>query len=64
MLFVTHDLRVAAQVCDNIAVMRLGEIVEYGPTYEVFTNPQHEYTKSLLEAVPGKEWVVPELVFD
>jgi peptide/nickel transport system ATP-binding protein len=61
MLFVTHDLRVAAQVCDNIAVMKLGEIVEYGPTYDVFHNPQHEYTKSLLEAVPGKAWVVPDL---
>ncbi|NQZ30475.1 MAG: ABC transporter ATP-binding protein [Oceanospirillaceae bacterium] len=64
MLFVTHDLRVAAQVCDKIAVMKLGEIVEYGPTYDVFTNPQHEYTKSLLEAVPGKDWIVPDLVFD
>jgi len=63
MLFVTHDLRVAAQVCDKIAVMKLGEIVEYGPTYEVFHNPQHEYTKSLLEAVPGKDWVVPEITF-
>ncbi|EPJ44348.1 MAG: ABC transporter-like protein [Osedax symbiont Rs2] len=61
MLFVTHDLRVAAQVCDNIAVMKLGEIVEYGPTYDVFHNPQHEYTKSLLAAVPGKDWQVPDL---
>jgi len=61
MLFVTHDLRVAAQVCDNIVVMKLGEIVEYGPTYDVFHNPQHEYTKSLLDAVPGKEWKVPKL---
>ena len=63
MLFVTHDLRVAAQVCDKIAVMKLGEIIEYGPTYDVFHNPQHEYTKSLLEAVPGKDWVVPEITF-
>jgi peptide/nickel transport system ATP-binding protein len=61
MLFVTHDLRVAAQVCDNIAVMKLGEVVEYGPTYDVFHDPQHEYTKSLLDAVPGKEWQVPDL---
>ncbi|MEM5527628.1 ABC transporter ATP-binding protein [Gammaproteobacteria bacterium AS21] len=61
MLFVTHDLRVAAQVCDNIVVMKLGEVVEYGPTYDVFHNPQHEYTKSLLDAVPGKEWKVPKL---
>ena len=61
MLFVTHDLRVAAQVCDNVAVMKLGEVVEYGPTYDVFHNPQHAYTKSLLEAVPGKDWKVPDL---
>lgn len=61
MLFVTHDLRVAAQVCDKIAVMKLGEIVEYGNTYDVFHNPQHAYTKSLLEAVPGKDWKVPDL---
>lgn len=61
MLFVTHDLRVAAQVCDKIAVMKLGEIVEYGNTYDVFHNPQHAYTKSLLDAVPGKQWKVPDL---
>ena len=61
MLFVTHDLRVAAQVCDKIAVMKLGEIVEYGNTYDVFHNPQHAYTKSLLDAVPGKDWKVPDL---
>ena len=55
MLFITHDLRVAAQVCDTIAVMRSGEIVEYGTTAEVFRNPQHAYTRELLAAVPGKE---------
>ncbi len=55
MLFITHDLRVAAQVCDTIAVMRYGEIVEYGTTAEVFRNPQHAYTRELLAAVPGKE---------
>jgi len=56
MIFVTHDLRVAAQVCDNLAVMQLGKVVEHGPTHDVFTSPQHPYTKRLLEAVPGKEW--------
>ena len=59
MLFITHDLRVAAKICDRIAVMKLGEIVEYGPVEEVFGNPQHEYTQLLLEAIPGKEWHKP-----
>jgi peptide/nickel transport system ATP-binding protein len=54
MLFITHDLNVAAQVCDRIAVMRLGEIVEIKPTAELLSRPEHEYTRALLAAVPGK----------
>jgi len=61
LLFITHDLRVAAQVCDRIAVMKLGEIVELGDTHSVFTNPQHAYTKELLAAVPGRHWSIPEV---
>ena len=56
MLFITHDLRVAAHVCDEIAVMRHGAIVERGSTSEIFANPRHEYTRQLLDSVPGKGW--------
>jgi peptide/nickel transport system ATP-binding protein len=56
MLFVTHDLRVALQICDRIAVMKQGEVVEVAPTAEIFFNPQHSYTKALFAAVPGGTW--------
>jgi peptide/nickel transport system ATP-binding protein len=54
MLFITHDLRVAAQVCDQIAVMSKGRVVEYGPAEEIFLRPRHEYTQSLFDAAPGR----------
>ena len=57
LLFITHDLRVAAQVCDRIAVMQRGVIVEQGTTAEVFAAPRHEYTKALFEAAPGRNRV-------
>jgi len=64
MIFITHDLRVAAQVCDRIAVMRLGEIVEIGPTSTLFSRAEHEYTRELLSAVPGKDWRPNEALLD
>ncbi len=60
-LFITHDLRVAAKICDRIAVMQFGQIVECGRTYDVFTNPQHDYTKTLLDSIPGKSWIPPKI---
>ncbi len=54
MLFITHDLRVAAQVCDRIMVMQHGKVVEQGATAEVYASPRHPYTQSLLAAAPGR----------
>ncbi|NEP18137.1 MAG: ABC transporter ATP-binding protein, partial [Leptolyngbya sp. SIO4C1] len=51
-LFITHDLWVARFLCDRIAVMQSGKIVELGPTEQLFTEPQHPYTKTLLQAAP------------
>ena len=51
-LFITHDLWLARFLCDRIAVMNGGKIVELGATKEIFTNPQHPYTKTLLAAAP------------
>ena len=54
MLFITHDLRVASQVCDTLAVMSQGEVVEYGPAHRIFGAPEHAYTKALFAAAPGR----------
>lgn len=56
LLFITHDLRVAAQICDDVAVMQHGRVVEQGPAAQVLTNPQQAYTRALLEAAPGRGW--------
>jgi peptide/nickel transport system ATP-binding protein len=52
-VFITHDLRVAAQICDLVAVMKDGEVVEQGLAGEVFGRPQHPYTRALLDSIPG-----------
>jgi peptide/nickel transport system ATP-binding protein len=51
-LFITHDLWVARFFCDRIAVMQGGQIVEIGPTEQLFTQAQHPYTRTLLQAAP------------
>lgn len=58
-LYITHDLAVARYMCDRIAVMYLGKIVELAPTEDLLQNPQHPYTKALISAVP-----VPDPKFD
>ena len=52
-LYVTHDLAVARYMCDRIAVMYLGKVVELAETEELLGNPLHPYTRALLSAVPG-----------
>ncbi len=62
MMFIAHDLSVVRVLCDRVAVMREGEIVEIGACEEVFGNPKHEYTQQLLDAIPlpdfDPDWVM------
>jgi peptide/nickel transport system ATP-binding protein len=51
-LYVSHDLGTIRYICDRVAVMHVGKIVEVGPTEDVILNPQHDYTRALIEAVP------------
>ncbi|MDO4438134.1 MAG: ABC transporter ATP-binding protein [Eubacteriales bacterium] len=52
-LMITHDLGVVASMCDHIAVMYAGKVVEYGTTDDIFYNPKHEYTRGLLKSIPN-----------
>lgn len=54
MLFITHDLNLARQICHRVAVMKDGRVVEQGRTEDIFCNPREEYTKNLIEAVPSR----------
>lgn len=54
MIFITHDLRVASRVCDQIAVMQKGNIVEMGPPSQIFLDAQSAYTRELVAAIPGR----------
>ena len=55
MLLITHDLGVVAEICDRVAIMYAGEIVEYGSLAHIFKNPQHPYTKGLFDSLPSLE---------
>lgn len=52
-LFITHDLAVVRQTADDVVVMKQGQVVETGTTDEVFENPKQDYTRDLIESVPG-----------
>ncbi|MBR0648107.1 ABC transporter ATP-binding protein [Roseomonas terrae] len=53
LMLITHDMGVIAEMCDEVAVMYLGRVVEYAPVLELFTTPRHPYTRALLRAVPS-----------
>jgi peptide/nickel transport system ATP-binding protein len=60
-VFITHDLRVAAQICNRVLVMQRGRVVEQGPVAQVFQNARHEYTRALVASAPGRGFAFGDL---
>jgi peptide/nickel transport system ATP-binding protein len=60
-LYISHDLASVAGICDRIAILHQGEIVECGTTEQIFANPQHEYTQKLMAAMPRLVHASPQL---
>jgi peptide/nickel transport system ATP-binding protein len=56
MIYITHDLHVAAQICDELIVMYAGQVLETGPAEQVLLAPTHPYTAALVDAIPAKHW--------
>ena len=56
-LYISHDLASVAGLCDRVSILHQGQVVECGTTAEIFTNPQHEYTRRLIAAMPQIELV-------
>jgi oligopeptide/dipeptide ABC transporter ATP-binding protein len=61
MIFITHDFGIVAKVCDRVAVMYAGKVVENAPVREIFNNPMHPYTRALMESVPKADTRVKRL---
>ncbi|EEW06173.1 conserved hypothetical protein [Vibrio mimicus VM603] len=61
-IFITHDLGVVAEVCDEVAVMYAGKVVEYADVFSLFDEPQHPYTERLMSLMPSLEHTPKQLI--